>query len=154
MPSNESPAANVGPQDIYPPWTRTRWPIHTKLGKLLIERGKRPKDLSMGTGVHHRQITEYLAGRRPPTHHSLPLLCAYFEVDAADIVEDYYPFLGELETDVIVKHPADPNLILSQRREDGGRPGTPGMTTGVQLTPVVEVPHFTLKAPKLKARAP
>ena len=51
-------------QTFQPPKGRGRkYPTHTVLGRLMAEEGLSATIVAQRTGIHHRTLTEYLAGR-------------------------------------------------------------------------------------------
>jgi DNA-binding Xre family transcriptional regulator len=67
---------------------------HTKLGKLMWDRGFTATETSFRSSVYHRTLTELLAGRVKPSAKQLHGLCAALGVEPGDILEDSYPFLA------------------------------------------------------------
>jgi len=67
---------------------------HTKLGKLMWDRGLTATETSFRSGVYHRTLTELLAGRAKPSAKQLHGLCKALEVEPGDILEAAYPFLA------------------------------------------------------------
>lgn len=69
------------------------YPTHTKLGRLIADRGLRAVDVSRAANVYPRTLTDLLAGRKPPTNRTLVSLSTFLRVPPEAIVEDSYPCL-------------------------------------------------------------
>lgn len=70
-------------------------PTHTKLGKLLSERGLRAVDVTKGCAIYTRTMSDLLSGRRPPTPAQLAELSEFLRVPPERILEDSYPCLPD-----------------------------------------------------------
>lgn len=73
--------------------------MHTKLGKLMYERGVRSIDVTMGSGVYPRLMNIYLGGQRKPSPRSIARLCEFLKCEPADIIESEYPWTPEKEAE-------------------------------------------------------
>lgn len=72
-----------------------QYPVHTKLGRIMVRRGLRAIEVCNNTGVYPRSMTEYLAGRKKPTPRNMSRMAGYLGVDVADLTEKKYPWLKE-----------------------------------------------------------
>jgi len=62
---------------------------NTPLGKLMLARSVSVKLVSESTGIHDRDLNDYLAGRRPITVGHLARLARAFQVDPTEIDPSY-----------------------------------------------------------------
>lgn len=67
------------------------YPTHTKIGTLMSARGLRAVDVSTGSGVYTRTMSDLLSGRMRPTPAQLAKLSAFFRVAPDALLEDSYP---------------------------------------------------------------
>lgn len=72
-----------------------RFPTHTKLGRIMAERGIRSNQVTVNTEIYTRSMTEYLAGRKKPSPRNMARLSAYLKVSVQDLTEAHYPWLQE-----------------------------------------------------------
>lgn len=77
------------------PFGHRQYPRHTKLGRLMYERGLRAIDMTVGADIYPRTMTEYLAGRKRPSSRSLVRLTTFLKVKPEAILEKKYPWLPE-----------------------------------------------------------
>lgn len=75
-----------------PPHTTTGRPFNTstRMGKLMVARGLRVRDVGHGAQINDRQISDYLAGRKIPTARQQARLVAYFKVPPEKLF-DFHP---------------------------------------------------------------
>jgi len=77
------------------PFAHRQYPRHTKLGRLMYGRGLRSIDVTIGTGISPRTMTEYLAGRKRPTSQNLVRLTTFLRVEPKVILDKKYPWTSE-----------------------------------------------------------
>jgi len=77
------------------PFGHRPYPKHTKLGRLMYARGLRAIDVTVGTAISPRTMTEYLAGRKRPTPRNLTRLTMFLKVEPSAILERKTPWLEE-----------------------------------------------------------
>lgn len=61
----------------------------------MYAKGLRAIDVSMGSGVYPRLMTEYLAGRKRPSARSIVKLTTFLKCKPESILEKKYPWLPE-----------------------------------------------------------
>lgn len=69
---------------------------HTKLGKVMDQRGLKAFDVQVGAKINPRLLSDYLAGRKEPSARSKMLLVNFFRVSPDQLFEDSYPFTAEM----------------------------------------------------------
>lgn len=72
------------------PFTR-----HTKVSRLLAERGLNVHDLSIGADLHSRTLHDIINGKKSPSTRALVRLTIFFECEPEDILEPFYPYTRE-----------------------------------------------------------
>lgn len=70
------------------------YPTHTKLGRIMADRGLTAMDVAAGSGIYTRTMTELLSGRTRPSARSLNALTSFLNVSPDAILEDSYPHLA------------------------------------------------------------
>lgn len=85
---------------------------HTKLGRIMFDKGVRSIQVTYNAGIHPRLMTDYLAGRKKPSPRSMKMLCEYLHVQAADLIEDRYPWT---EQDAAAKNAARTGGVNHQK---------------------------------------
>jgi DNA-binding Xre family transcriptional regulator len=74
------------------------YPKHTKLGRLMWDRGLTANETAFASKVYHRTLTELLAGRVKPSAKQLHGLCQVLQVEPDQLLEDQYPHLAPERT--------------------------------------------------------
>jgi len=77
-----------------PPFGHRPYRTHTKIGRLMLSRNLRAKEVSDGSGVYTRSMSDILAGKRP-SQRNLALLCEFFKLPPEKLTEDEYPWTVE-----------------------------------------------------------
>lgn len=85
--------------------------MHTKLGRLMYERGVRSIDVTMGSGVYPRLMNDYLGGKKRPSPRSVARLCEFLKCEPADIIESEYPWTPEHEAERVAKTVSDDQQV-------------------------------------------
>lgn len=67
------------------------YPTHTKLGRIMADRGLTAFDVCSGSGIYPRTMTELLSGRARPSARSLNAITSYLGVPPDAILEAKYP---------------------------------------------------------------
>lgn len=77
------------------PGTGRPYPTHTKIGRMMADRGLTATAVSQGTGIYTRTMTEILSGRMRPSPRALAGLTTFLGVPAEAILEDSYPVVPQ-----------------------------------------------------------
>lgn len=95
--------------------------LHTKLGRLLEERGLGVMEFCIGANTYPRAVTEYLAGRRRPSTKTMIRFTDYLRVPPDRIYEDEYPWTVEkqrLKEEKAVADKAAKDALAEHRRKN------------------------------------
>lgn len=84
---------------------------HTPLGREMWELGLRVKDVTRGTRISERILSDYLADRRPITLAHLHLLADFLDVDPDELIPPAMPDDGTIH----IGPPPEPQPLRVKR---------------------------------------